>query len=124
LSTIVGLAMSVVLPGVFNVATSMQQLAKQLSWLGAAFYLPNAVYGFCFFLLRAGGDTKNAALLDSGYMWVLPVPVAILMGLFGQGRISVILAMLIVQLLMNAKVVIAMIVVRKGKWIRNITQDT
>jgi len=123
MSTIIGLIMSMLLPGIFNVDASMQHLAKQLSWLGAAFYLPGAVYAFCFFVLRAGGDTKNAALLDSGYMWVLPVPVAILLGLFGKGRISVILGMAIVQTLMNLKVIIALIVVRKGKWIRNITKD-
>ncbi len=123
-STCIGLAMSFALPGVFNVDASMQNLARQLSWVGAVFYLPNAIYGFCFFCLRAGGDTKSAALLDSGYMWLIPVPAAVLLALFGQGRINVILAMLIVQFLMNAKFIIALVVVKKGRWVRNITQDT
>ena len=29
------------------------------------------VYGFCFFCLRAGGDTRSAMLLDSGYVMPL-----------------------------------------------------
>lgn len=122
-STAIALSMSFWLPQIFNVEPHLQALGRQLAWVGALFYLPNAMYAFCFFCLRAGGDTRHAAMLDSGYMWVLPVPVAVLLGLFGQGRVSIIWAMLIVQLLMNAKVIVALKVVLKGKWIRNITQE-
>ena len=79
------------------------------------------VYSFCFFCLRAGGDTRSAMLLDSGYMWVLPVPAAWLMGRFLPGQMPLLTAVWIVQTLMYAKVVLALWTVKRGKWVRNIT---
>lgn len=81
----------------------------------------NFVYAFCFYCMRAGGDTRNAMLLDSGYMWLLPVPASIAMAVLLPGRISVVAAAFVVQLLMNSKVVLALLVLRRGKWVRNIT---
>ena len=81
----------------------------------------NFVYGFCFFCLRAGGDTKNAMLLDSIYMWVTAVPASVLMGLFLPGKLPLVWAVLIVQVLHNAKIVLALRVLKKGSWLRNIT---
>lgn len=121
LSMLLAFAMSFTLPSIFNVSDELKELAKQLSWIGAAFYIPNAIYCLCFFCLRAGGDTKNVFFLDSVYMWLLPVPVAVLMATFGQGSISVIVAMFAVQLLMNAKVFLSVRALRQGKWVRNIT---
>ena len=79
------------------------------------------VYGFCFFCLRAGGDTRSAMLLDSGYMWVVPVPAAVLMGIFLPGKIALWVAVLIVQFLMYAKVFPALWILKQGKWVKNIT---
>jgi len=81
----------------------------------------NFVYGFCFYCMRAGGDTKSAMLLDSGYMWVVPVPAAVLMAIFLPGKISIATAVLAVQMLMNAKIAIALWTLKKGRWVRNIT---
>ncbi len=96
-------------------------LAKQLIWLLAIFFPFGALYGLSFFLLRAGGDTRNAMLLDSGYMWVLPVPAALIMGFFLADKIDIRLAMFIVQVLMNLKIVWALRIVKRGTWLRNLT---
>jgi Na+-driven multidrug efflux pump len=29
----------------------------------------------CYFILRAGGDTKSTFLMDSGFMWFVNIPV-------------------------------------------------
>ena len=60
-------------------------------------------------------------LLDSGYMWAVPVPAAVLMGIFLPGKISLWVAVLIVQFLMYAKVFPALWILKKGKWVKNIT---
>jgi len=109
------------LPGVFNVAPDLESLTKKLAMLGAIFVIPNTLYGACFFCLRTGGDTRTAALLDSGYMWILPVPVAILISLFGKGHMGLLETLFIIQILTNAKLILAIRAVRKGKWIKNIT---
>lgn len=112
-----------IMPLVFNVDASLRGLATRLTLIYALFYLPNALYGFSFYCLRAGGDTKNATLLDSVYMWLLPVPAALLMGIFGVGKISLTVAMLLIQTLMNSKFLLALWVVKKRKWLRNITTE-
>lgn len=109
------------LPHAFRVTPQLRELATGITVAMALFTPFNFVYGFCFFCMRAGGDTRNAMLLDAGYMWLLPVPASLLMALLLPGRISLPVAVLVVQLLMNLKVVLALHVLKKGRWVRNIT---
>ncbi len=122
-SAFVGILCSFVMPYIIPVKQELRSLSTQLTMLYSLFYPINCVYAFCFFCLRAGGDTKNAALLDSVYMWLLPVPVCIAMATFGAGKIALPLAVITVQFLMNAKIILALRIVKRGKWIRNITLE-
>lgn len=109
-------------PQLFGLTPELQTLATRITILFGLFTPTSFVYGLCFFCMRAGGDTKSAMLLDSIYMWLLPVPVSLLMALCFSGRLSILTAVLVVQLLMNAKVVPALWMLRRGKWVRNITE--
>lgn len=115
--------LGVLLPNAFQVTPQLRALATRITLVMAVFAPLNFVYGFCFFCMRAGGDTRNAMLLDSGYMWLVPVPVSVAMALLLKGSISMPAAVLTVQLLMNAKVVLALWVLKRGRWVRNITQE-
>lgn len=116
-------ALGVLLPNAFRVTPQLRALATRITLVMAVFTPFSFVYGFCFFCMRAGGDTRNAMLLDSGYMWLAPVPASVAVALLLKGRISMPAAVLTVQLLMNAKVVLALWVLKRGKWVRNITQE-
>lgn len=109
------------LPNAYSINDELKRSATALATLLALFAPLNFIYGFCFFCLRAGGDTRNAMLLDSVYMWLTAVPASVLMGIFLPGKLSLMWAVLIVQLLHNAKIVLALYVLKKGKWLRNIT---
>ena len=113
--------LALILPNLYNLSGELKAMATRISCVMALFAPVNFLYAFCFFVLRAGGDTRNASLLDSGFMWAVPVPVCILMALLLPGKISMLLAVLIVQTLMNAKIVLALRVLRKGTWVRNLT---
>lgn len=115
-------AFGLLLPNLFRVTLQLRSMAMRITLIMGVFAPFNFVYSFCFFCLRAGGDTKNAMLLDSGYMWVAPVPAALLMAFLLPGRIPIYWAVLVVQFLMNAKVVLALMALKKGKWVRNITK--
>jgi len=115
-------AFGLLLPNLFRVTPQLRSMAMRITLIMGVFAPFNFVYSFCFFCLRAGGDTKNAMLLDSGYMWVAPVPAALLMAFLLPGRIPIYWAVLVVQFLMNAKVVLALMALKKGKWVRNITK--
>ena len=119
----VGILCSFIMPYIIPVKQELRSLSTGLTILYSLFFPVNCVYAFCFFCLRAGGDTKNAALLDSVYMWLLPVPISLAMAAFGAGRIPLPAAIAVVQFLMNAKIVLALRIVKRGKWIRNITLE-
>ena len=113
--------LALLLPQFYNVSASLRSTATNLSCVMASFAPINFAYAFCFFCLRAGGDTRAATLLDSGFLWALPVPVSLLMGWLMPGRVSMLVAVLIVYLLQNLRVIPGLIVLKKGHWIRNIT---
>jgi putative MATE family efflux protein len=121
--SLVSSAASFGLPYIFPVQEHLRGLSTQLTLVYSLFFPISAVYNFCFFCLRAGGETRSAALLDSGYMWALPIPVSLGMAFLGQGRIPLLAAVFIVQLLMNLKITLALRIVRRGRWIRNITLE-
>ena len=120
-SMLLSCLLSVLLPQAYQLTPELRHTATLISLIMSVLCPLQFVYGFCFFCLRAGGDTRSAMLLDSGYMWVVPVPAAVLMGIFLPGKISLWVAVLIVQFLMYAKVFPALWILKKGKWVKNIT---
>ena len=123
LCLMVGTVLAFFLPGIFQVDVSLQTLATQLTLVYTLFFPFNAMYAFCFFCLRAGGATRSAALLDSGYMWAIPIPFSELLALLGKGKISLLPAVFMVQFLMNSKLLLALHTVYRGRWIKNITLE-
>ena len=121
--TVLCCGLSMVLPLAYSVSDGLRAMATRISVMMALLAPFQFMYGFCFYCMRAGGDTKHALLLDSVYMWCVPVPIAVAMALLLPGKISLFLAALIVQLAMYSKVVLALRELRKGKWVRNITVD-
>ena len=113
--------LGILLPHAYKVTPELRSLATRITLTMGMFAPFNFTYGFCFYCMRAGGDTRSAMLLDSGYMWLVPVPAAVLMGILLPGKISISTAVLIIQFLMNAKVFIALWTLKKGRWVRNIT---
>ena len=120
-SMLLSCLLSVLLPQAYQLTPELRHTATLISLIMSVLCPLQFVYGFCFFCLRAGGDTRSAMLLDSGYMWVVPVPAAVLMGIFLPGKIALWVAVLIVQFLMYAKVFPALWILKQGKWVKNIT---
>ena len=117
----IGLAF--LMPTFYNISPLLKTMASRITCVMAAFAPFNFIYAFCFFCLRAGGDIRNATLLDSGFMWILPIPISVLMALFMPGKISILVAVIIVQIAMNLRIVPALRILAKGTWVRNLTLD-
>lgn len=84
-----------------------------------AFFIP--VYSFnmaLYFILRSGGDMRSTLMMDSGYMWIVMVPVAIVLAY--ATSLPVTIMFLIVQSLDIPKLFFALNRYRKGYWIRNL----
>ncbi len=72
-------------------------------------------------VLRGGGDTKLALLLDGGGMWFINIPLSVLLGLVIRAPAP------FVYLSMRCdafvKIIIELRRIRSGKWIRTVTRD-
>ena len=123
ISTAICCLLSILLPSLYNVSIELKTLATRLGCVMAVFSPINFVYAMCFFCLRAGGDTRNAMLLDSGYMWFVPIPAILLMALLFPGKITVLTAVIIINVLTNARIVPALHKLKQGLWLRNVTLD-
>lgn len=82
--------------------------------------LPAYVYNVCvFFVLRAGGEAFSTLILDSGFLWLANVLIAVLLSSYFE--ISLILLYGIVECLDVFKLILASYFYKKGKWLKNIT---
>lgn len=73
----------------------------------------------CYFVLRAGGDTKSTLFMDSLFMWTINLP---LVGLLAYTTNISILALYVVgQCTDLVKLCFAYWLVSKEKWVKNIT---
>ncbi len=72
----------------------------------------------CFFTMRAGGDVKSTLIMDALFMWLVPVPLALLLGYFTE--LEIYKMFIIVQSTELLKVSIAVYYYRKGKWVKNL----
>ena len=92
---------------------------------------PNTYKKLLLLAKRQGSDMR--ILSREGLYWqaltLLRRPVflagmilILLMGIFLPGKIPITVAVLVVQFLMNAKVVLSLMALKKGKWVKNITK--
>ena len=84
-----------------------------------------AVYAFnvaVYFTLRSGGDTKSTLLMDSVYMWVVTVPMALVLAFFTS--LPVTLMFLIIQGLDIPKAIFAINRYKKKYWVKNLAIHT
>ena len=73
----------------------------------------------CFFTLRTGGDTRNTMIMDSCFMWVFAIPVIAICAYLTD--IPVLLVYIIGQCSDLVKACVAFRMLRKEKWVKNLT---
>lgn len=84
--------------------------------------IPIYVINVCtFFILRAGGDTVSTLILDSGFLYLGPVLVSTLLSLYSP--IGLVELYITIELLDAVKMLFAFILLRRGKWVRNLAQS-
>jgi putative MATE family efflux protein len=71
-----------------------------------------------YFTLRSGGDTRSTMLMDSGYMWVVQVPLIFILA--RVTNLNVVMLFLIVQGLELPKSIFALSRYKKENWVRNL----
>ncbi len=123
LSLIFGLLMAsstLIVPFLYSkVSSDSLNLANQFILVMAFFYILYMFNTQCFFTLRTGGDTKSTMFMDSCFMWLFNIP---LVAFFAyKTSIPVLFVYIIGQSTDFVKAGIAYRMVRKEKWVKNLT---
>lgn len=111
-------AVSPVIPMLYNTTDVVRHMATSLIICIAAMMPFHAYTNCAYFVLRSGGKTIITFLFDSGFVWLLCVPVAYALVHFTA--LDIVKVYLIVQLLDIVKSIFGHILVRMGKWVQNI----
>ncbi len=109
---------AVFIPEIYNTTDDVKQIAKGLMQICAITMPIEAFVHAAYFTLRSGGKTAVTFIFDSGFVWVIHVPVAFLLSRFTT--IPILSLYLICQLLGLIKAAIGFYFVKKGTWLNNI----
>lgn len=112
------LALSPVIPLIYNTSNTVQSLATNLLWIVAILMPFFAFCHSCYFAMRSGGKTIITLIFDSGFIWLLSCPLAYFIANFTS--LSILPFFFIIQGVEAVKAVIAGILIKKGFWINNI----
>lgn len=113
-------AISGLFPGIYNTTDSVKHLATALICVSAAMMPFNAYTNAAYFTLRSGGQTMVTFLFDSCFVWSVCVPLAFILSRFTP--LTIIPLYIICQGTDLIKCLIGAYMIRKGKWIQNLTQ--
>lgn len=114
-------ALSPVIPQIYNTEPHVREIAMEMLWVVAGMMPLYSAAHCCYFTLRSGGRTVITFIFDSGFTWGICVPFAyVLANMTGLPIVPLYLA---VQSLEVIKVVIGVILMKKGVWVRNIIDD-
>lgn len=109
------------IPMIYETEPAVRELATELLLVAAAALPIHAFIHVTYFTIRAGGKTFITFLFDCVYTWIVPVPLAFVLCRFtGLPMVWVYFSVQFIDIL---KALIGLILLRSGKWARNIIED-
>lgn len=96
-----------------NIAMSLIRIIGVLFWT----FMYNMQI---LFLLRAGGDSFSAFIMDSGFMWIINIPIVAFFTYYTN--ISIVYLYLIGQATDVIKLLVSTYVLKKELWVKNVTE--
>ena len=109
------------IPSFYNTTEEVRAIATMLMLITAATMPLDAFANATYFTLRAGGKTFVTFLFDSGFVWVIATPVAMILANFTTLPILPLYA--IVQCLNLIKCMAGGYLVKQGAWVQNIVDQ-
>ena len=113
-------AVSGVFPRIYNTTDQVRALATRLICVSAVMMPFNAYTNAAYFTLRSGGQTMVTFLFDSCFVWCCCVPLAFCISRFTG--MAIVPMYFLCQSTDFLKCAIGAYMIRKGKWIQNLTQ--
>lgn len=105
-------------PEIYNTTDEVKGLSANFIRVIACMMPIQAVLHATYFTIRSGGKTFIAFLFDSTYVWVISIPLAYVLSHYTA--LFIVTVYLICQLADCIKLIIGLIMLKKGIWISNI----
>jgi len=112
-------ATSYVAPYFYNVSMEAKHLSANFLRIMALFFVLYMFNTSIYFILRAGGDTKSTLFMDSGFMWMLNIPLVMLLAYHTNLHVLIVYA--IGQSTDVLKACVSYYLLKKEKWVKNLT---
>ncbi|MGL4589464.1 MAG: MATE family efflux transporter [Mycoplasmatales bacterium] len=116
--SVIAVILSFVVPDFFSVSEEIKQTAARIMQVIALVFPLYVISATSFFILRAGGDVKGVLMMDSGIMWFVVIPLAIVVVKFTD--LNIVTTYLIVQSIEIVKTVIGFWRFKTGIWLKKI----
>lgn len=110
-----------VFPNFYNTTDSVRQLAAVFITVSGCIMPMHAFIHASYFTMRSGGRTFITFLFDSAFMWAVMIPTALALVTFTE--LDIIPLYIICQLVDIIKVIVAVILLKKGIWLKNIVTE-
>ncbi len=102
-----------------NVSIEARQVAINVLRVQSIMFWIYMFTAECYFILRSGGDSKNTLIMDSGFMWLLNIPILFVATYYTNfGYLAI---YLIGQSTDIIKLIFSYHLLRKEKWANNLT---
>ncbi len=118
---IVGIAFAVAaiwIPNLYNTEDSVRNTATAMMQIAGLAMPLDACAQASYFTLRSGGKTFITFVFDSGYVWLINIPMALILVSFSG--LTIVPIYLICQLLLIIKAVLGIVFVANGSWAKQI----
>ena len=112
-------SVSGIFPRIYNTTDKVRHLATYLICINACIMPFNSYTNATYFTLRSGGQTFITFLFDSCFVWCVCIPLAYCLSRFTDLSILPLFAICVSTDLV--KCVIGASMIKKGKWIQNLT---
>ncbi len=109
-----------IFPKIYNTEDYVRSLATSLILIMALYMPVQSFLNACYFSLRSGGKTVITFIFDSGFMWVIVIPVAFCLSRFTDLPIIPLYAA--VQAIDIIKCIIGYVFLKKGVWLNTVVE--
>ncbi len=108
-------------PKIYNTIPRVKELATTVLLIGAALMPLHAFANSCYFTLRSGGKTVITFIFDSGMVWLLSIPVALILAY--RTELPIVPFFTVIEGLNLVKCVVGYIMVRQKRWVVNLVAE-
>lgn len=119
--TVILIALSGVFPQLYDTTDQVRGLASKFIIITALFFPVQGILNSLYFTLRSGGKTLVTFVFDSVFTWGVTIPLAVALCMMTDLPILTVYA--IVQAVDIFKIIIGAVLIRKGIWITNLTEE-